>query len=60
MGQSLEQINAVFRDNRTPRAIVKASILLSKGDFAEIEKGKAAQKAKEIEFMSKEDAGEKV
>lgn len=52
MGQSLEQINAVFRDNKTPRAIVRASVLLSKskGDFGKIEDGKAEQKAKELEY----------
>jgi sugar porter (SP) family MFS transporter len=36
MGQSLEQIDAVFRDNHSPLAIVKASKLISKGDVKEI------------------------
>lgn len=54
MGQSLEQINAVFRDNKTPRAIVRASVLLSKskGDFGKIEDGKAQREAKEVEYTS--------
>ena len=47
MGQSLEQINAVFRDNKTPRAIVRASIFLSKpkGEFGKIADHKAGQGA---------------
>ncbi|KAL3418168.1 Sugar transporter STL1-like protein 11 [Phlyctema vagabunda] len=46
MGQSLEQIDAVFRDNSSPRAIVKASKLLSKGDVSRIleEKDHASEK----------------
>jgi hypothetical protein len=36
MGQSLEQIDAVFRDNSTPLAIVKASKLFAKGDVQQI------------------------
>jgi hypothetical protein len=32
MGQSLEQVDAVFRDNKNPLAIVAASKLLSSGD----------------------------
>ena len=33
MGQSLEQIDAVFRDNKSPLAIVKMSKLLPKSDM---------------------------
>ena len=36
MGQSLEQIDAVFRDNSNPLAIVKASKLMAKGDLQAI------------------------
>jgi hypothetical protein len=35
MGQTLEQINSVFRDNKTPRAIVKAAKLSAAGGFSE-------------------------
>ncbi|RDW60230.1 hypothetical protein BP5796_11836 [Coleophoma crateriformis] len=44
MGQSLEQIDAVFRDNSTPLAIVRASKLLAKGDVEAIMQEKIAQK----------------
>jgi hypothetical protein len=36
MGQSLEQIDAVFRDNSNPLAIVRASKLMAKGDVEQI------------------------
>lgn len=49
MGQSLEQINAAFRDNNTPSAIVRASKLLSKGDVAKIYDSKKEQSTTEIE-----------
>lgn len=44
MGQSLEQIDAVFRDNRNPLAIVKASKLMAKGDVQAIFQEKQAEK----------------
>lgn len=44
MGQSLEQIDAVFRDNSNPLAIVRASKLLAKGDMQQIFQGKTAEK----------------
>lgn len=44
MGQSLEQIDAVFRDNNNPLAIVKASKLLAKGDMQKIFRDKQAEK----------------
>ena len=44
MGQSLEQIDAVFRDNSTPLAIVKASKLLAKGDIEAIFQDKQTEK----------------
>ncbi|PBP18178.1 MFS general substrate transporter [Diplocarpon rosae] len=37
MGQSLEQIDAVFRDNKTPMAIVRASKLMAKGGVAALD-----------------------
>lgn len=43
MGQSLEQIDAVFRDNDSPLKIVRASKVMAKGDveaIMEFEKGK--------------------
>lgn len=43
MGQSLEQIDQVFRDNRGPWATVRASRVMAKGDMEaimEFEKGK--------------------
>jgi hypothetical protein len=40
MGQSLEQIDTVFRDNSNPLAIVKASKLLATGDMQEIFRNK--------------------
>lgn len=36
MGMSLEQIDVVFRDNKTPWAVVKASKLLASGDLKKI------------------------
>lgn len=44
MGQSLEQIDAVFRDNSNPLAIVRASKLMAKGNVKEIYKGKKDEK----------------
>ncbi|KAH6692860.1 general substrate transporter [Leptodontidium sp. 2 PMI_412] len=44
MGQSLEQIDAVFRDNRTPLAIVRASKLMAKGDVGAIYREKQEEK----------------
>ena len=44
MGQSLEQIDAVFRDNSNPLAIVKASKILAKGDLQRIFQDKQAEK----------------
>jgi hypothetical protein len=44
MGQSLEQIDAVFKDNSNPLAIVKASKLLAKGDIQAIFQDKHAEK----------------
>lgn len=44
MGQSLEQIDAVFRDNRTPLSIVRASKLMAKGDVEAIYREKQEEK----------------
>lgn len=44
MRQSLEQIDAVFRDNSSPLAIVRASRLLAKGDVGAIYKEKTEEK----------------
>ncbi len=44
MGQSLEQIDAVFRDNRTPLSIVRASKLMAKGDVGAIYREKQEEK----------------
>jgi hypothetical protein len=44
MGQSLEQIDAVFRDNSNPLAIVKASKLMAKGDLRAIFQEKQTEK----------------
>jgi hypothetical protein len=55
MGQSLEQIDAVFRDNRNPLAIVKASKRMAKGDLKAIMQEK--QQTKEVENVVAE--GEK-
>lgn len=33
MGQSLEQINSVFQENKTPRSIVKATKLSASGAY---------------------------
>jgi hypothetical protein len=43
MGQSLEQIDAAFRDNKTPFTIVKASKLLAKGDVQKIFREKRSE-----------------
>ncbi|CZT04534.1 related to sugar transporter [Rhynchosporium agropyri] len=55
MGQSLEQIDAVFRDNKTPLAIVRASKLLSKGDVQAIYREK--QDEKRVENVMAEESG---
>lgn len=52
MGQSLEQIDAVFRDNATPLSIVKASKRMAKGDVQAILEEKA--EAKQMEFVDKD------
>ena len=49
MGQSLEQIDAMFRDNKSPLAIVKASKLISKGDKENILSKKNQNSTKYIE-----------
>ncbi|KFZ23958.1 hypothetical protein V502_01565 [Pseudogymnoascus sp. VKM F-4520 (FW-2644)] len=49
MGQSLEQIDAVFRDNNSPLAIVKASKLLSRGDIQNIISEKNQDITKHVE-----------
>jgi hypothetical protein len=49
MGQSLEQIDAVFRDNKSPLAIVKASKLISKGDIQNIISEKNQDSMKHVE-----------
>jgi hypothetical protein len=54
MGQSLEQIDAVFRDNDNFRAIVRASKLCSKGDVDEIVKHKGPNE-QEIEDVKQID-----
>ncbi|KAH7327422.1 putative sugar transporter STL1 [Rhexocercosporidium sp. MPI-PUGE-AT-0058] len=55
MGQSLEQIDAVFRDNRTPLTIVRASKLLAKGDVGAIYREKQEEKMVENVIASKDD-----
>lgn len=54
MGQSLEQIDAVFRDNHNPLAIVRASKLISKGDVEAIMQEKGAEKQVEDVLVQKE------
>lgn len=49
MGQSLEQIDVVFRDNKTPMSIVKASKLLSSGDLQKISKKRDEKQIDNIE-----------
>ncbi|KFZ02656.1 hypothetical protein V500_00046 [Pseudogymnoascus sp. VKM F-4518 (FW-2643)] len=56
MGQSLEQIDAVFRDNNSPMAIVKASKLLSQGNIQTILSEKDQDIAKHVE-KTKEESG---
>ena len=56
MGQSLEQIDAVFRDNNSPMAIVKASKLLSQGNIQNILSEKDQDIAKHVE-KTKEESG---
>lgn len=61
MGQSLEQIDAVFRDNNNPLAIVKASKVMAKGDVEAImdyQKGKRTEQ--EVEAVSGETGSEDI
>ncbi|KAL2061202.1 hypothetical protein VTL71DRAFT_7475 [Oculimacula yallundae] len=55
MGQSLEQIDAVFRDNKTPLSIVRASKLMAKGDVEAIIRQK--QDEKMVENVVAEESG---
>ncbi|RDW57360.1 hypothetical protein BP5796_12810 [Coleophoma crateriformis] len=58
MGQSLEQINAVFRDNKTPRAIVKAAkASAAAGAYAQTDTEKDV--GKEIEYTHDSDGKDK-
>lgn len=52
MGQSLEQIDAVFRDNDSPLKIVRASKMMAKGDVQAIMEEKTI--AEKIEFVDEE------
>lgn len=54
MGQSLEQIDVVFRDNKTPMAIVKASKLLATGDLQKIKEKRDEKQIDNIEEEGKE------
>ena len=54
MGQSLEQIDAVFRDNNNPLAIVAASKILSKGDARKIYQEKQSDSQVEHAAAQKE------
>jgi hypothetical protein len=55
MGQSLEQIDAVFRDNNNPLAIVAASKILSSGDPKKIYQEKQSHHQVENVIVNKED-----
>ncbi|EPE33813.1 MFS general substrate transporter [Glarea lozoyensis ATCC 20868] len=55
MGQSLEQIDAVFRDNNNPLAIVAASKILSSGDPKKIYQEKKSESRVENVISGKED-----
>lgn len=59
MGQSLEQIDACFRDNRTFWGVVKSSKLISQGDVAALQEQKNGGELKEVERMSQSDLDEK-
>lgn len=55
MGQSLEQINSVFRDNQTPRAIVKAAkISAASGIYENSDMEKDVEKEIESTHISNE------
>ncbi|KUJ19652.1 general substrate transporter [Mollisia scopiformis] len=59
MGQSLEQIDVVFRDNKTPWAVVRASKILAAGDVEKIV-GKRDEKLVEDVVVGEEKEGEVV
>ncbi|KKY17386.1 putative mfs sugar transporter [Phaeomoniella chlamydospora] len=60
MGQSLEQIDAVFRDHDTPLKIVRASKLMSKGDVQKIlyDEEKKITSANQVEHVVEKNHGE--
>lgn len=55
MGQSLEQIDVVFRDNKNPLAIVKASKLLASGDMQKIKEKENKNQIENVEKGLKEE-----
>lgn len=49
MGQSLEQIDSVFRDNKTPWSIVGASKVLASGDLGRIVEKEKVERVENVD-----------